>query len=38
MKTRIQLENLIAAEKQKIIQLQKEENAIWTRKSPPPHR
>lgn len=35
MKTRIQLENLIAAEAQKIIQLQKEENAIWTRKSPP---
>lgn len=35
MKTRLQLENLINAEAAKIIRLQKEDNAIWTRKSPP---
>lgn len=35
MKTRIQLEHLIDAEVAKIIRLQKEDNAIWTRKSPP---
>lgn len=35
MKTRTQLEHLIDAEAAKITRLQKEDNAIWTRKSPP---
>lgn len=37
MKTRTQLERLIDAEAAKITRLQKENNAIWTRKSPPPN-
>lgn len=35
MKTRTQLEHLIGTEAEKIIRLRKEDNAIWTRKSPP---
>lgn len=35
MKTRLQLEHLIDAEAAKIVRLQKEDNAIWMRKSPP---
>ena len=35
MKTRTQLEHLINTEAAKITRLQKEDNAIWTRKSPP---
>lgn len=35
MKTRQHLEGMITAEVAKITRLQKEDNAIWTRKSPP---
>lgn len=35
MKTRLQLEHLIDIEAAKIVRLQKEDNAIWTRNPPP---
>lgn len=37
MKTRTQLEHLIDVEAAKIVRLQKEDNAIWTREFPPPN-